>query len=326
LPEHNVVVREAASDLDVVRRDAFWQHLSARDLGLLRSTIAPVMRARSGQEFKSLRFEQDVLELGTALLTGQQEVADALMDSIVTQVAELPLTVNVVAKERDLIETVQKAAWWTGVTDHALIDMSRRLAPLMKYRQERRDPIMTLELADARALKETVEFGPQHERLSTAAYRERVEAAVRTLVAQNPVLQKIQRGEDVDEAELEELAVFLRDHDPHVTEELLQKIYENRAVSFLQLVRHVLGLEQVESWSTTVSRRFDEFVAQHPTLTTLQLRFVQTLRTFILQTRHLEKRHLVEQPFTQIHPKGIRGVFKEEEIEEILGFAGELIA
>ena len=30
----------------------------------------------------------------------------------------------------------------------------------MKYREESREPIMTLELADGRALKETIEFGP----------------------------------------------------------------------------------------------------------------------------------------------------------------------
>ncbi len=196
----------------------------------------------------------------------------------------------------------------------------------MKYRQERREPIMTLELADARALKETIEFGPQHERMSTSAYREKVEAGIRLLVAQNPVLQRIQRGEDVSEAELQELANFLRDHDPHVTEELLQKIYDNRVASFLSLVRHVLGLEEIEGWTTSVTRRFDEFVAEHPTLSTIQLKFIQTLRTFVLQTRRLEKRHLVEQPFTQIHPKGIRGVFREDEIEEILTFTEELIA
>ena len=114
--------------------------------------------------------------------------------------------------------------------------------------------------------------------------------------------------------------------DPYVTEDLLQRIYDNRAAGFLDFMRHVLGLEVVESWSTTVSREFDDFIAEHNTYSSLQIRFLQTLRTFILQTRRLEKRHLVESPFTQIHPKGIRGVFSEAEITEILQFGESLVA
>ncbi len=47
------------------------------------------------------------------------------------------------------------------------------------------------------AVKETVEFGPQNERMSLSVYWEKVEAYVRALVAENPVLQRIQRGESI---------------------------------------------------------------------------------------------------------------------------------
>ena len=128
------------------------------------------------------------------------------------------------------------------------------------------------------------------------------------------------------EQELEQLADLLGSDDPYVTEELLRKIYDNRKASFIDFMRHILGLEVVESWSTTVSRAFDDFIARHPTLTSLQIRFLQTVRTFILQTGRLQKRHLVETPFTQIHPRGIRGVFSDDEVEEILELAGDLVA
>ncbi len=283
---------------------------------------------RADADFKALRFETDVVDLGTARLGENHESAAAIKDSLIEQIAELPLKVNVVAKEQELIEAVLRDSWWQDVTDEQLSDLVRRLGPLMKYRQRRTEPIMELDLRDLTVLKERIEFGPKRDPMSVSAYRERVEEYIRNLVAHNPVLQKIQAGEEIGEGgeELQELAELLQRDDPYVTENLLQRIYDNWAASFLDFMRHVLGLEVVESWTTTVSREFDRFIAEHNTFSSLQIRFLQTLRTFILQTRRLEKRHLVESPFTQLHPRGIRGVFTESEIDEILEFSQRLVA
>ena len=40
----------------------------------------------------------------------------------------------------------------------------------------------------------------------------------------------------------------------------------------------------------------------------------------------LSKRNLIESPFTMLHPEGIRGVFKQNEIEEILILTEKLLA
>ena len=94
----------------------------------------------------------------------------------------------------------------------------------------------------------------------------------------------------------------------------------------MQLIRHVLGVEPLERWSTYVTRQFEEFIATHTTYTSLQIRFLQALRTFLLQRGRVERRDLVDSPFTQLHPQGVRGVFAPGDIEEILGFAGGLVA
>jgi type I restriction enzyme R subunit len=162
--------------------------------------------------------------------------------------------------------------------------------------------------------------------MTTSGYRARVEAAVRAMVKDNPVLQKLQVGEAVSDGEIAELARLLQEQDPFVTEEMLRNVYDHKTARFIQFIRHILGLEELTSWSETVTRAFDEFIAAHNTLTALQIRFLQTLRTFILQTGRVDKRDLIDAPFTRIHPKGIRGVFKPSEIEEIVGFATRLVA
>jgi type I restriction enzyme R subunit len=125
--------------------------------------------------------------------------------------------------------------------------------------------------------------------------------------------------------EIHELAELLESSELQVTEERLQQIYDNRTAHFLQLIRHVLGLEHLESWEESVSDRFDAFIAAHTNLTSLQIQFLRTLTTYILQRRQVEKRDLVDAPFTGFHPSGIQGLFTAAEIEEILGLAQELV-
>lgn len=99
-------------------------------------------------------------------------------------------------------------------------------------------------------------------------------------------------------------AELLASRDPYVTEELLRKVYDNRRAHFIQFIKHILGLEKLSPWAETVTKAFDDFIAQHTTLTEMQIRFLQTLRTFVLQTGKIAKQDLIAAAFTQIRPKG----------------------
>ena len=325
LPERNLVVQQASTELARTREGEFWRRIDANKLAFLRTTIAPILRARTGDDLKSLRFAIDAVEYGTARLAAERDRADAVRESLRAQVDELPTSVNVVARERELIESVLGDEWWIDPSDDALRDMTRRLAPLMPYRTPKTTALLKLDLKDMTLIKERINLGGDLGRLSIAAYRERVEAFVRDLVDGNPVLQKLRDGAELTKDEIHDLAQLLESSELHVTEERLQQAYDNRTVHFLQLLRHVLGLEQVPSWEETVTARFDAFIAAHTDLTSRQILFLQTLRTFILQTRRVEKRDLVDEPFTRLHPSGIQGLFGEREIDEILAVTRELV-
>jgi type I restriction enzyme R subunit len=161
--------------------------------------------------------------------------------------------------------------------------------------------------------------------LPIAAYRDRAERAVQAMVAVNPVLQKLQAGAPISDDELRDLAAELRATDLGIDEERLRKVYDIRSGSLVQLLRHVLGLEHLDSWTTTVSREFDQLIANH-TFSALQIQFLRMIKTFLNQTGRLERQHLVDRPFTQLHPAGARGVFPPSVVDEILAVAGRLAA
>lgn len=328
LPEKSVTVQDAASDVARAQRDDFWQHLTHEKLNFLRERIKPLFRAMSQVDFKAMRFQKDVLETALAHLGGEKDKYETMRDDITEQVAELPLSVNIVAKEKELIETVLSATFWDKATHADLVKMADRLAAFMRFREGDRPPtgMAQLDLKDYTTTKEFVEFGPEHSTVSVSEYRKMVERLVLELTESNAMLRKLRDGKTLSEAETSALADELYREHPHITEELLQTVYQNRKAKFIQFIRHILGLEVLPTFAESVQAAFDVFLAEHTNLGSLQLEFLRLLKDFILNKEKIEKRDLIEAPFTVLHPQGIRGLFSPAEIEEILQLAKKVAA
>ena len=86
------------------------------------------------------------------------------------------------------------------------------------------------------------------------------------------------------------------------------------------------GLELLKSFPETVSDAFELFIQQHTNLTTRQLDFLALLKEVIIEREKIEKKDLINTPFTVIHPQGIRGVFSPTEINDILQLTEQLAA
>jgi type I restriction enzyme R subunit len=50
------------------------------------------------------------------------------------------------------------------------------------------------------------------------------------------------------------------------------------------------------------------------------------LKNFVLEKGDVSKRNLIESPFTMLHPEGIRGIFNQREIDEILILTAQVLA
>lgn len=329
LPAGSVIIMEAASDLEKCTDQNFWNHLSDQKIEFLRNVIKPLFRTISQADFKAMRFKKDLLETSLALLAGEKNKYENMKAGVIEQISELPLSVNIVAVQKELIETSQTNAFWAKITDDTFDEVGDVLAPLMKFREDGGIgplPPEILNLKDAIHSKEKIVFGPEHEAVSVAKYREMVEERVRELTGENPILQKIKKGEAVTDGEARTLAEALHDEHPHITIDLLRRAYNNQKAQFVQFIRHILGIEILESFPESVSKAVDMFIQKHSNLTGRQMDFLGLLKNYIIERGTLEKRDLIEAPFTQLHPEGIRGIFAPREIDEILELTRVLVA
>lgn len=328
LPPNNVVILDAKSKLEKLG-DTFWQKLNDDKKLFLEKEIAPLMRTRTGEDFKAMAFELKVIHYSIAKLESKGEPdtkLSAIGEAIIEMVSDLPLTVNVVAKETDLIEEVLENNYLAKADEDGLENLIQRIAPLMKYREEEIKPDqIKLDLKDLTKDKEYIKFGPAHERLTIQKYREKVEALIKKLEDENEILGKIKRGENINQEEVEELADTLAKYEPYPTEENLQKAYDARKVKFLDLIKYIMGISGLITFSERVSESFAEFIAEHNTLTAKQIQFLQTLQTFIIENGELTKKDLVREPFTKLHAKGILGLFPPIMQQEIITLTNRVL-
>ena len=334
LPKNSVVIMEARNELQRLEDENFWNNLTADKMEFLEAVVKPLLRTVSDVDFKAMRFEKDIVEVSLAHLAGETEPVrpagrkfETLKESIIEEIGELPLSINIVAREQGLIRQAQSNHYWATINEDKFEELILKLSPLMKFR-EAVIPLAPAKfnLKDIVAEKEFVEFGPQHEALSVAKYRELVEKKINELVSSSPILQKLKQGREITTDEAEQLAEELHNEHPHITIDLLRKVYNHRKAALVQFIKHILGIEQLETFAESVTKAFDDFIANHSYLTSRQLQFLDLLMNFVLEKGDVSKRNLIESPFTMLHPEGIRGIFNQKEIDEILRLTEKVLA
>jgi type I restriction enzyme, R subunit len=328
LPQKSVVIMDARNDMQRLSDGNFWSSLSPDKIEFLRTTIKPLLRTISEKDFKAMRFEKDIVEVSLAQLKKEPEKFDTLKDSIIETIAELPTSVNIVAKQSELIRQSQTNQYWRPISEDKYDELINKLAPLMRFIESLVVPLgpARFNLQDLITQKEFIEFGPQHESVSISRYKELVEEKINELTETNPILQKLKAGHSISEKEAQQLADELYEEHPNITIELLRRVYNHRKAQLVQFIKHILGIEYLESFPETVSKTFQDFISAHGYLSSRQLQFLDLLKNYIIERGELQKRNLIESPFTLLHPDGIRGVFNPREIDEILILTQKLLA
>ena len=331
LPAQSVVIKEAQADLSQLSDDNYWNSFSTEKIAFLRNSIQPLLRTLSEVDFKAMRFERDLVKYTLFKLSGETQKAESIQNSIVKSISELPLSVNFVRKEEELITTSQKSSFWADSSPSSretLADsLLEKLSPLMRFREgDSRPETIHLNFTDEVIIREKVEFGPENESVSITKYREMVEELIAELTEENSILLKIKNGEEITTEESATLANVLKNEHPHITEDLLRTVYQNRNATFLQFIKHILGIKILQSFPEKVTDAFEQFYQEHSNLSSRQMQFLDLLKTYLIERQSVEKKDLISSPFTTIHPSGIRGVFSSQEINEILALTNALAA
>ena len=179
-----MVILDSKNTLDSLN-EQFWARLTEEKQLFLLKDVAPLMRTRTGEDYKAMSFELKVIQYSIARLSkneAQNKKVITLEEVLIEMVSDLPLSVNVVAREKDLVEAVLHGGYLSIAKEKDFDILIEKIAPLMKDREEGIKPKQdAFDLRDITSEKEYIEFGAANERITIKKYREKVEALVKKL-------------------------------------------------------------------------------------------------------------------------------------------------
>jgi type I restriction enzyme R subunit len=202
---------------------------------------------------------------------------------------------------------VQSKEFWADVTFEQLETVRTELRGIMQYQRESRVESVGLRMFDIEDEAVMTElYVPKLEGLDLVAYKQRVEAVLKTHFADNATLRAIREGKSVRDEDLEVLARLVLEVDDRANvKQLIGNTPETRR-SLLAVFRGLVGLDP-----QAVEQAFSDFVHKHPTLSAQQLHFLQLVQNHIVQNGGIEIDRLYEAPFTTINANGLDDVFSD---------------
>lgn len=322
VPLDNVNVRPHIDTLHQLAMPETWQTLEPPQLQELRQTIAPLLRFMAGENLDTLTFAVKAEGLATAHLAGEQEKVAQYQASIVEDLQLLPTDLTEIAAVEEKLIWMQSDGFWTHLDYGRILALQNTFAPLMRYRQRRRQDLITLNLPDQIASR-WIMYGPSGEGTLKETYRAEVEAHVRELAEQHPTLRKVQAGQPVTDDDIASLAQTLNQADLFITEENLRKTYDQPHADLLDFIEHMLQLVHLPSREEEVRLAFDRFIADHAHFTATQISFLRMVRAMVLRQTRLTTATLARPPFNRI---GLaEQLFDVAELTEIVSFANTMI-
>lgn len=315
LPDDSIAVRRELRNLHQLQQQpALLQEFSPSTRHLLETTMAPLMGTRVLSDKHAIQLDRLMAGIQCCLV----EQASCFEDGKTALLAELDrLAINIQAvRQKDaLIAEVRSAEFWQNCSIERLEQACKELRGIMKYRRKRTEPeyltpSTRTQDGNIKVEERKVVLSEEGEAM---LYRHRLKNILDTMLQNNPVLQKIHRGEPVAASELDSLTSTILTSHPGVSLDVLNEFYERTAEQLHLTIREIIGLNPA-----AIEAHFTEFLHNHGSLTAQQVRFMNLLKNHIATNGYIAIEKLYEPPFNSISQEGIDGVFSPDDVNALV--------
>lgn len=324
IPLDSYSVKQLYPTIEEAWRDSFWRHLTVDKLKFLQLQVGPLLRYVAGVEVQSATFTSKVERLKLQILSNADATATA--QAIAEGVSRLPDFVfqDPIRKEPAQLCLSPKLKTASVAELNQIIET---LADQMKNRRDKPNLFLQLDLPDFVETQGYIILTERGQPIYVDKYREMVDERVLELVVDNPIIEAIERGEPVSDAQLLELERTLRQQlggqELYLDESNIRKAYALKVDSLLAFLRNLFGLEGLPDYQDIVQRQFAAYIARQP-FNAGQIRFLRAVQNVFLQRRHLDMADLYDPPLTQFGRDAVERLFSEDQIDEMLTFTKTL--
>src|SRR5690606_23431748 len=305
---------DALPILHQLQQTELLKTFDAKTQHLLADTIAPLMSARVLRDKYATQLDKQMAIIQRCFVEQASCFADG-RDQLLAELDKLAVNIQAVRQKDAIIAEVRSADFWQDASIERLEHARTELRGIMKYRQQKTGPgyeTGTTSTGDSGVLDgvREVKIAGANEAM---LYRRRLKDILDNMVAANPTLQKIRKGEPIAEHDLKSLTSAILTSHPGVSLDVLNEFYGRTAAQLHETVREIIGSDP-----QAIEEHFKGFLHAHPTLTAQQVRFMNLLKNYIAQHGSIVIETLYDAPFTSVSHEGIDGVFHQQDVDALV--------
>jgi type I restriction enzyme R subunit len=311
MPEDNFLVRPHLELIERFAKREAWDDLSRLDVKDLKDRLAPLPTAILDKDEDAKRFDSLVFQATLGVLEGKARKGVRGRIEDLCSGLEKKQNVPQVKVQLLLIRAVQTPEFWQDVSAFALEHVRQNLRDLMVLldRDERTSRLET-DFADVFAAPELLELTGVDTGVNKEAYQKKVRAFIEAQKS-HPVIQKIRQAEPLGESDVKSLEQLLFSARELESRETFEWAYGKEA-NLGKFIRTLVGMDRAAA-----KRAFSKYL-DGKTFSSDQIEFVNYLVEMLTENGVVDKRALFESPFTDVHVRGLEGLFTAEESGEIL--------
>ncbi|MEP0981868.1 DEAD/DEAH box helicase family protein [Leptolyngbya sp. AS-A5] len=311
MERENFLVRRHLQQVEEFSNRERWEQLSEADAETISQSLSSLPNGlptedRLAKEFDLLcfRLQLSILKRTNGFVRLRDQVRDLL--SQLEAKREIPM----VKDQLSLIEEVQAEDWWTDVTPWIIDYVRLHLRDLIKFIDRREQRIVYTNFEDQMGEVQEVNVPNQQTGFSPYQYRKKVEAYIRA--NENHVaIAKLKRNAPLTESDLESLEIMLFSSAEVGSREQFEKVFGEN-LSLKLFIRQLVGLDR-----NAAKQAFVQYL-EGSTFSANQIRFIETIIDYLTQNGVMDPGQLYEPPFTEAHPDGLDGMFRDATADQIV--------
>ena len=304
-----------------------WNHLNNRDIHTLEEELAPLIKPQKG-ESDLARF-YDKLMYTLMIKRAETPETDHFISEFSTPISKVAkLSKNLLKKtsipeikaNEELIKQPLEMDFWKNNGIHHLEELRTGVRDLIKHIDKEDQQYVTTNFKDEIYEDHILEKNfiaadnDESDNYSTAVsspFQNNIHR-LKQIIRENEnnlTIQRIRNGQKITQNELRSLEQLL--FNGQLKKEDLEKELGSR-LDLTEFIIQLTGLSKEH-----VDKAFANFINEYQ-LSSVQIEFLETLKKFVTQNGKIDPVKLFDPPFTQFHPLGIEGVFKEDQAGKLI--------
>ncbi|MBN1860478.1 MAG: DEAD/DEAH box helicase family protein, partial [Candidatus Thermoplasmatota archaeon] len=263
LPKDSVSVRENLKDVEKALSPSLWDKVGVDPVEFLKKKMTPLMKYKQDVNLNEASFTLKCERLGVALLVNDQKELERLKEKIGEMIECLPDELNVVKPKIPFKEKVLTHRFWEQVSFEESQMLLTEFSRLMKYMASEPRKTIVIDMDDVIQQRKLIEFGPDAKQEYVNVYKEKVEERIKMLAREHPAIYKIERDEVLTEEDLHKLEETLNSPELYVTEDVLQKVFNQNRGTLVQFIKNILGLYKFPDPEVRIKDAFNTYVIEH---------------------------------------------------------------